>query len=111
VLARVSRHVAQAIPASAFKAHAVPLHVTVTDTPPTVRDDESDSASPAPVDPGFLGAVALQPCTFTTGSYGWKGSRRLAIDIVDPISGEKNKVQVMLPYVFLMIEFSSAPGQ
>jgi len=84
----------KAIPASTFKAHAVPLHVTVADTPPTVRDENSES--PAPVDPGILGAVVLQPCTFATGSYGWKGNRRLAIDIVDPMSGEKNKVQVML---------------
>jgi hypothetical protein len=95
--------VVQAIPASVFKAHAVPLHVTVTDTPPTARDD--NCASPESVDQGILGTVALQPCTFTTKSYGWKGSRRFAIDIVDPVSGEKNTVQVMLSYVFLTIEF------
>jgi hypothetical protein len=88
---------------SNLKAHAVPLHVTVTDTPPTARDD--NSASPDSLDQGILGTVALHPCTFTTKSYGWKGSRRLAIDIVHPVSGEKNKVQVMLSYVFLTIEF------
>jgi hypothetical protein len=91
---------AGAIPASDFKARAVPLHVVVTRTPPAGRDD--DSASPAPVDDtDLLGAVALQPCSFTTGSYGWKGSKRLAIDLVDPTGGEKKKVQVMLTYVFL----------
>ncbi|KAI0279843.1 hypothetical protein BGY98DRAFT_1076880 [Russula aff. rugulosa BPL654] len=84
-----------AIPASDFKARAVPLHVVVTRTPPAARDD--DSASSAPVDDtDLLGAVALQPCSFTTGSYGWKGSKRLAIDLVDPTGGEKKKVQVML---------------
>jgi len=81
----------KAIPVSGFKAGAVPLHVTVTRTSPTVEDNNS-----AAVDPGFLGAVALLPCTFTTGSYGWKGSKRLVIDIVNPISDEKTSVQVML---------------
>src|SRR6267142_1363543 len=79
------------------------MHVTVTDTPPTARDD--NCTSPDSVDQRILGTVALQPCTFTTRSYGWKGSRRLAIDIADPGSGEKNKVQVMLSYVPLTIEF------
>jgi hypothetical protein len=71
----------------------------VTRTPPVASDD--DSASSATVDDtDLLGAVALQPCSFTTGSYGWKGSKRLAIDLVDPTGGEKKKVQVMLTYVF-----------
>ncbi|KAH9999083.1 hypothetical protein BJV77DRAFT_940241 [Russula vinacea] len=96
--------VTRVIPASDFKARAVPLHVAVTRTPPAVRDD--DSTSPAPIDTDFIGAVALQPCSFTTGSYGWKGSKRLAIDVVDPTSGEKTKVQVMLMYVSSMIKLS-----
>ena len=96
---------AGAIPDSDFKARAVPLHVAVTRTPPAARDDIG--ASPAPVDDAeLLGAVALQPCSFTAGSYGWKGSKRLAIDLVDPASGEQKKVQVMLTYVFSIIEFS-----
>jgi hypothetical protein len=71
----------------------------VTRTSPAARDD--GSASPVPVDDtNLLGAVALRPCSFTTGSYGWKGSKRLAIDLVDPTGGEKKKVQVMLTYVF-----------
>ena len=79
----------------------------MTRTPPAVRDDSS--ASPALNDTDFIGAVALQPCSFTTGSYGWKGSKRLAIDIVDPTSGEKKKVQVMLTYVFPTTELSPHP--
>jgi hypothetical protein len=90
---------AGAIPASDFKARAVPLHVVVTRTPPAARDD--NNTSPTPVDDtDLLGALALQPCSFTTGSYGWKGSKRLAIDLVDLTGGEKKKVQVMLTYVF-----------
>jgi hypothetical protein len=106
-LLRISHYPTQAgaIPASDFKARAVLLHVAVTRSPPAARDD--NNTSPAPVDDtDFLDAVALQPCSFTTGSYGWKGSKRLAIDLVDPASGEKKKVQVMLTYVFSMIEFS-----
>lgn len=76
----------------------------MTRTPPADRDDTGASA--AVIDSDFIGAVALQPCSFTTGSYGWKGSKRLAIDIVDPASGEKKKVQVMLTYVFLMTALS-----
>jgi len=103
-ISRISHptQVARVMPASDFKARAVPLHVAVSRTPPAVRDDKS--ASPAPIDTDFIGAVALQPCSFTTGSYGWKGSKRLAIDVVDPTSGEKTKVQVMLTYVSSMIE-------
>ncbi|KAI0253804.1 hypothetical protein BJV78DRAFT_1152650 [Lactifluus subvellereus] len=64
--------VTQAIPASAFKEGARPLHVTLTDTPPVAAV------------PGFVGALAIQPATFTTGSYGWKGSKRLTVEVVDP---------------------------
>jgi hypothetical protein len=71
----------------------------VTSTPSAVRDN--DSASPVLVnDTDLLGAVALQPCSFTTGGYGWKGKERLAVDLVDPTGGEKKEVQVMLTYVF-----------
>ncbi len=89
----------KAIPALDFKACADPLQVVVSCTPSAVRDN--NSASPALVnDTGLLGAVALQPCSFTTGGYGWKGKERLAINLVDPTSGEKKEVQVMLTYVF-----------
>ncbi|KAF8479109.1 hypothetical protein DFH94DRAFT_693481 [Russula ochroleuca] len=84
--------VARVMPASDFKARAVPLHVAVSRTPPAVRDDKS--ASPAPIDTDFIGAVALQPCSFTTGSYGWKGSKRLAIDVVDPPAARKRRSRI-----------------
>jgi hypothetical protein len=90
---------AGAIPASDFKALAVPLDVIVTCTPSAARNN--NSASPAPVnDTDLLGTVALQPCSFTTGGYGWKARERLAINLVDPTGGEKKKVEVMLTYVF-----------
>jgi len=54
--------------------------------------------------------VALQPCTFATGSYGWKGSKRLVIDVVNPISDEKKTVQVMLT-INATVMGSSASGK
>jgi hypothetical protein len=76
------------------------LHVNVTHTPPIIGEENGPEA---PADPGFLGALVLQPSTFTTGSYGWKGSKRFTIELVDPNSEEKEKVQVMLTCVSLRI--------
>ncbi|KAI9456691.1 hypothetical protein BJY52DRAFT_545907 [Lactarius psammicola] len=92
--ARDTKKGPKAVPAPVFKARALPLHVNVTHTPPTTG--EENGAPAAPADPGFLGALALQPSTFATGSYGWKGSKRLTIELVDPDGEEKEKVQVML---------------
>ncbi|TFY83095.1 hypothetical protein EWM64_g909 [Hericium alpestre] len=81
--------------ANAFKARALPLHLNLTHTPPSIPDDETKPA--APTDPGFIGTTALVPTTFTTGSYGWKGSKRLTIELPDPEGGDgKEKVHVML---------------
>ncbi|KAL0947549.1 hypothetical protein HGRIS_013644 [Hohenbuehelia grisea] len=88
-----------ALPSSAFKSQALPLHVNITHTPPTIPDEETVPAAPA--DPGFLGAVTLVPSSFATGSYGWKGSKRITVELENPGEGEdKEKVQVMLTYVF-----------
>ncbi|KAH9055949.1 hypothetical protein EDB87DRAFT_1638545 [Lactarius vividus] len=92
--ARDSKKGPKAVPAPLFKARALPLHVNLTHTPPTTGEENGQLTTPA--DPGFLGALSLQSSTFTTGSYGWKGSKRLTIELVDPDGGEKEKVQVML---------------
>ncbi|KAI0060778.1 hypothetical protein BV25DRAFT_1917337 [Artomyces pyxidatus] len=85
----------KAIAVSAFKARALPLHVNVTHTPPTIPDDESVPAATA--DPGFLGAVVLSPSSFATGSYGWKGQKRFTIELPSPEGGDgAEKVHVML---------------
>ncbi|KAI0355055.1 hypothetical protein OH77DRAFT_1425101 [Trametes cingulata] len=83
--------------ASTFKARALPLHVNITHTPPVLADD--GTVSLASTDPGFVGHATLLPGTFATGSYGWKGSRRLTIEIENPDGAEgaeKEKVHVML---------------
>ena len=80
--------------ASEFKARALPLHVNLTHTPPVIPDDETDNATSA--DPGFIGTTALVPAVFSTGSYGWKGNKRITIELENRETGEKEKVHVML---------------
>ncbi|KAI0323313.1 hypothetical protein GY45DRAFT_1332619 [Cubamyces sp. BRFM 1775] len=85
--------------ASTFKARALPLHINITHTPPVLADD--GTVSVASTDPGFVGTTTLVPSTFATGSYGWKGSKRLTIELENPNAEggeekEKEKVHVML---------------
>ena len=92
VIAVLTRH--QAAPnAAAFKAKALPIHVNLTHTPPTLAEDTTDVAQ---TDPGFIGQTTLTPTTFNTGSYGWKGNKRVTIELENNETGEKEKVQVMM---------------
>ncbi|KAG2138964.1 hypothetical protein DEU56DRAFT_801110 [Suillus clintonianus] len=75
--------------ATAFKSRAQSLHVNISHTrPPT--DVE-------PTDPGFLEAIELVSSSFSTGSFGWKGSKRMTVDL-PKLEGEEEgeKVHVML---------------
>lgn len=75
----------------------MPLHVNLTHTPPTIADADTEAVSTATIDPGFIGNLTLVPSSFSTGSYGWKGSKRITVELQNPESGgEKEKVQVML---------------
>nr|GAT60488.1 predicted protein [Mycena chlorophos] len=82
-----------AIPVKEFKAKALPLHISVTHTPPALEEGKTPVAK---LDPGHLGSLALVATSFSTGSYGWKGSKRLTIELQNSDSGEKEKVSVML---------------
>ena len=84
--------------ASAFKAKALPLHVNLTHTPPVLAEGAVEVAQ---TDPGFIGAATLTATTFSTGSYGWKGSKRVSIELENQETGEKEKVHVMLSYVYV----------
>jgi len=95
----------KALATADFKARALPLHISVTHTPPAIDGDTADAATVEATtaavavekDPGFLGTLSLLPSTFSTGSYGWKGSKRLTVELADSAGGdEKEKVQVML---------------
>ncbi|KAG5647189.1 hypothetical protein DXG03_001148 [Asterophora parasitica] len=84
-----------AMPVAAFKATALPVHVNLTHTPPTIADPD-EVVSAATADPGFIGNLTLVPSSFSTGSYGWKGSKRITIELQNTESDTKEKVQVML---------------
>ncbi|KAG7086493.1 hypothetical protein E1B28_002442 [Marasmius oreades] len=98
-----------ALPASTFKSKALPLHVNVTHTPPTIPDDETVPAATA--DPGFLGSMTLVPSTFNTGSYGWKGSKRVTIELQNGEGEENEKVQVMLTFNATVVGSKGAAGE
>jgi len=80
-----------------FKAHALPLHLHVTHTPPAVAEagTEEDPTPNLSTDPGHIASVTLTPSTFATGSYGWKGSKRVAVELKNA-DGKKEKVMVMM---------------
>lgn len=83
--------------ASTFKDHALPLHLNLTHTPPAITGEAAEESD---ADSGFIGTTTLVPCTFSTGSYGWKGNKRITVELLNNESGVKEKVQVMLTCVF-----------
>lgn len=101
-----------AIPASAFKAKALPLHVNITHTPPSIVTTE-DADTVAPEDVGFIGTLTLVPSTFSTGSYGWKGSKRITVELQGSETGEhgKEKVHVMLNINATVMGSKQAEGE
>lgn len=84
---------------SAFKSKALPLHLNITHTPPVMTEDDSTVPS-ASADPGFIGSATLLPSVFSTGSYGWKGNKRVTIEVPNPEGGEGEKLQVMITCVY-----------
>ncbi|KAJ4475758.1 hypothetical protein J3R30DRAFT_3294630, partial [Lentinula aciculospora] len=96
------------LPASQFKAKALPLHVNVTHTPPSAGND--DIVQSTSVDPGQLGSLTLVPSSFNTGSYGWKGSKRLTVELEND-TGTKEKVQVMLTINATVLNSKNAPSE
>jgi hypothetical protein len=61
-------------------------------------DSAEDEKVNVPADDGFIGNLTLLPSSFTTGSYGWKGSKRIVVELQNGETGEdgREKVQVML---------------
>lgn len=47
---------------------------------------------------GFIGHLALAPTNFSTGSYGWKGYKKILVELErsEGDGGEKEKVWVQL---------------
>jgi len=85
--------------AKTFKSQARPLYVSVTNTPPPVAEESGEKAQGESPDPGFVVALSLEPSSFSTGTYGWKGSnKRITIEVNNPDTGEKEKLQVQLTF-------------
>ena len=94
----------------------MPLHLNITHTPPAIsekptsggkpaskgkpssknKDKDEETVSVASTDPGFLGSMTLLPTVFNTGSYGWKGNKRIQVEIMNSETGVKEKVQVQM---------------
>jgi hypothetical protein len=66
-----------------------------------MASSENDDTAPAhSADPGWIGSSTLVPTKFSTGSYGWKGSKKVTIEVVDTEDPEKKvKVQVNISCV------------
>ena len=96
IFARLDRSSQTHMAQSAFKSRAVPLYVNITTTPPAPEGQE-----PAPADPGFLASTSLAASTFATGSFGWKGHKRMTVELpaAEGEEGENEKLHVMLTYV------------
>jgi len=77
-----------------FQKCALPLHVHFTHTPPSVATGSSDPNKA--IDAGHLGSVTMLPSTFSTGSHGWKASKPMTIELTDPDTGKKTKVNVQV---------------
>jgi hypothetical protein len=85
---------------------ASPIFLNITETAPSVVEGEDEPAASA--DPGFIGSVTLAACSFSTGSYGWKGSKRIVVELPNPEGGEeKEKVHIMMKYVSSLFVFPS----
>ncbi|KAI0792785.1 hypothetical protein C8Q75DRAFT_731380 [Abortiporus biennis] len=94
---------------SSFLAHALPLHVNITHTPPSVPP-EGEQGTEKSADPGFIGTTTLLPSTFSTGSYGWKGgNKRITVELLDNESGKTEKVSVMLTINAVVMGSKNAP--
>ncbi|CAA7265308.1 unnamed protein product [Cyclocybe aegerita] len=106
-----------------FKAKALPLHVHLTHTPPSIQkegavDSEGKEEAPPPSDAsaedvGFIGNVTLVPSTFSTGSYGWKGSKRITVELQGgeaDAEGGKEKVTIMLSINATVVGSKPAKG-
>lgn len=48
-------------------------------------------------DPGFVASMTLTPGVFAKGTIGWKGSRRVAVELQNA-DGKKEKVMVQLTF-------------
>ncbi|TCD63106.1 hypothetical protein EIP91_005978 [Steccherinum ochraceum] len=89
---------------------ALPLHLNLTHTPPSLGLSSS-LVDATTADPGFIGTTALVPSVFSTGSYGWKGAKRVQIELEDRETGRKEVVGVMVSINATVIGSKNASGE
>jgi len=94
---------------TAFKTKALPIYVTLTHTQPDATEDKPGTETPT--DPGFLGALTLSSSSFATGTYGWKGSKRITVEVDNAEGTEKEKLQVQLTINATVMGSKSAKGE
>ncbi|KAF9505813.1 hypothetical protein BS47DRAFT_1306112 [Hydnum rufescens UP504] len=88
-----------ALAPSKFKESAQPLHLHITHTPPSAGEkpeDGSTAEAAVATDAGHVASISIQPTDFSTGSYGWKGNRRVNVELTNPETGHKETVAVMI---------------
>lgn len=77
-----------------FKEKALPIHVAFTHTPPSI--DKKDGDAGAGKDKGYIGNLTLVPSAFSTGSFGWKGTKRVKVELQGVDGGEKETVSLQI---------------
>ncbi|KAG6331263.1 hypothetical protein ID866_7827 [Astraeus odoratus] len=87
---------------TAFKARAPPLHVALSYNQFTGEGGEGDTAAAADTSNGehaqapILSTTTLAPSSFSTGSFGWKGSKRIVVALKGKDGEREENVHVML---------------
>lgn len=84
--------------ASAFKSRAAPLHLALSYNP-FPGEGETVAVEAGGEEASILSTTTLTPSSFTTGSFGWKGSKRIAVSLKAPGEGgeaEGDTVHIML---------------
>lgn len=76
-----------------------------------VTGSGGSEAPPVEDDVGLIENLTLLPSSFATGSYGWKGSKRITVELQggNDGEGEKGKVQVMLSYAYHSFPYRLIP--
>jgi hypothetical protein len=78
-------------------ARALPITVNITSTPPPITDETNVSATST--DPGYIGGVKCLASQFSTGSYGWKGNKRLTIEVPNEAGEMEKVIKIQSPVV------------
>ncbi|KAF8520189.1 hypothetical protein BU17DRAFT_89191 [Hysterangium stoloniferum] len=84
----------QALSRSKFREEALPIHVNLTHTPAATIESEEELTKSS--DPGHIGSITMLPANFSTGSYGWKGARKMTVELQGAEGEEKREVQIMI---------------